>query len=97
MVVHRHEEVKAGTVKSTEKINTWSLTDLISASFLLSDTVLGSLLREWSCPQWAGPSYINEQSRELPIDMPMGQPELGSFSLRLLPADSRLCQVDKQH
>lgn len=67
MVVCHQKEGKAGTVKNTEKINTYILADFISASFLLSYTVLDSLLREWSCPWWAGPSYINEPS---PIDMP---------------------------
>lgn len=89
-VHHHHEEVKAETAKDAEKIRTYSLAYLISASF---SSVLDSLLREWCCPQHSWPSYVNEQSTRSPTEKPIGQPELGVSHEGFPRADSRLCHV----
>lgn len=41
------------------------------------------------CPQWAGPSHINQQSRQLPTDINTGQWDPGNASLRA-PAPSQV-------
>lgn len=56
--------------------------------------------RDWCCPQWVGfPTPVNSiKTSPLPqalIDLPTGQPNIDSSSLRLFPDDSRLPQVNK--
>lgn len=56
------------------------------ASLLTCSQLVSFILPiEWCCPQWAGPSYFNQQSD---IDMTTGQPDLDDPSPRLLPGES---------
>lgn len=59
------------------------LARLLLAGLFLSDTIQGPLLKEWYLSHWPVSSYINEQSRHCPTDMPMGQADLENSSFRL--------------
>ena len=63
--------------------------------------VPGTTSLGWHCPQWAGHSHINQESRKCPTALPNWPIQGGLFffffSLGLFcPSASSLCQVDKK-